>query len=342
MAVHGVIIISSNDGNSDLATFNTVYMGSTYDMEIRQDGIVFEGLKSDGTQIPAKSWTYEGKGKFLGLSTTSGATAPDDGCSVGSTIKFEGLDDAYYYIVEEELQEEKPTPTADSVKSKLQSLLTASNAKTGKSDTNLTDAVKTLIEGYGQGGGECSGNHIIEVDELPTENIDETALYKVGDSYYKYGGEFKDVIQVENGTATSIVELYEQYGLTIELFRVKTKPTENIVITDFETGVAAIYYVEDDGDAFTYDGSAWNAIGATGIISDASEATEDGIYVIYAEWVSYVVVSGNLKIVESGTHDVSTYASATVNVPASYMAQTVAELPTDATDGSMAIVLGGE
>ena len=107
MAVHGVIIISSNDGNSDLATFNTMYMGSTYDMEIRQDGIVFEGLKSDGTQIPAKSWTYEGQGKFLGLSTTSGATAPDDGCSVGSTIKFEGLDDAYYYIVEGEAQPEK-------------------------------------------------------------------------------------------------------------------------------------------------------------------------------------------------------------------------------------------
>lgn len=107
MAVHGVIIISSNDGNSDLATFNTMYTGSTYDMEIRQDGIVFEGLKSDGTQIPAESWTYEGQGKFLGLSTTSGATAPDDGCSVGSTIKFEGLDDAYYYIVEGEAQPEK-------------------------------------------------------------------------------------------------------------------------------------------------------------------------------------------------------------------------------------------
>lgn len=44
-------------------------------------------------------------------------------------------------------------PTAEGVKEKLQSLLTASNAKTGKSDANLTDAVKTLLEGYGQGGG---------------------------------------------------------------------------------------------------------------------------------------------------------------------------------------------
>lgn len=36
---------------------------------------------------------------------------------------------------------------------KIQSLLTAANTKTGESDTTLTDAVQTLIDGYGQGGG---------------------------------------------------------------------------------------------------------------------------------------------------------------------------------------------
>jgi hypothetical protein len=35
----------------------------------------------------------------------------------------------------------------------LSSLLTAANNKTGESDTTLTDAVQTLIDGYGQGGG---------------------------------------------------------------------------------------------------------------------------------------------------------------------------------------------
>lgn len=39
------------------------------------------------------------------------------------------------------------------VTQKLQALLDASNAKTGKSDTTLTDAVQTLIDGFGQGGG---------------------------------------------------------------------------------------------------------------------------------------------------------------------------------------------
>lgn len=40
-----------------------------------------------------------------------------------------------------------------SIYSKLNSLLTAANNKTGESDTTLTDAVQTLIDGYGQGGG---------------------------------------------------------------------------------------------------------------------------------------------------------------------------------------------
>lgn len=39
-----------------------------------------------------------------------------------------------------------------SIESKLQALLTASNAATGKTDTTLTDSVQSLIDGYGGGG----------------------------------------------------------------------------------------------------------------------------------------------------------------------------------------------
>lgn len=38
------------------------------------------------------------------------------------------------------------------VTQKLQALLDASNAKTGESDTTLTDAVQRLVDGYGGGG----------------------------------------------------------------------------------------------------------------------------------------------------------------------------------------------
>lgn len=93
---------------------------------------------------------------------------------------------------------EPEVPTAESVKSKLQSLITASNAKTGKSDANLTDAVKTLLEGYGQG----------EDSPLPTEVATEdemTALLSTAEvgAIYKYTGETTDTY--ENG-ALYVVE----------------------------------------------------------------------------------------------------------------------------------------
>lgn len=44
-----------------------------------------------------------------------------------------------------------------SIYSKLSALLTAANTKTGESDTTLTDAVQTLIDGYGSGGGGGGG-----------------------------------------------------------------------------------------------------------------------------------------------------------------------------------------
>ena len=43
-----------------------------------------------------------------------------------------------------------------SVKSKIQALITAANAKTGKSDTDLTTAVQSLINGYGVAVTEIS------------------------------------------------------------------------------------------------------------------------------------------------------------------------------------------
>ncbi len=50
-----------------------------------------------------------------------------------------------------------------SILSKIQALITAANATTGESDTTLTDAVQTLVGGYGQGGG---GGNTLESDFL--------------------------------------------------------------------------------------------------------------------------------------------------------------------------------
>lgn len=61
-----------------------------------------------------------------------------------------------------------------SIYSKIQSLLTAANATTGESDTTLTDAVQTLVDGYGQGGGSSD---LAEVDDVTLIDYDGTVLY---------------------------------------------------------------------------------------------------------------------------------------------------------------------
>ncbi len=93
---------------------------------------------------------------------------------------------------------EPSVPTAESVKANIQSLITASNAKTGKTDANLTDAVKSLIEGYESG----------EDSALPIEVATEaemTALLSTAEvgAIYKYTGETTDTY--ENG-ALYVVE----------------------------------------------------------------------------------------------------------------------------------------
>ena len=42
----------------------------------------------------------------------------------------------------------------EKVKAQMRSLIDLANETTGNQDTNLTDGVNALVEGYGQGGGE--------------------------------------------------------------------------------------------------------------------------------------------------------------------------------------------
>lgn len=190
-----------------------------------------------------------------------------------------------------------------------------------------------------------------EFKELTTENIDTMALYKVGDSYYRYvDGAFTDVVIVEeDGERYSLLALYSALlGITPELYTIKTRPTTeeelaNIVVSDLGAGVMALYYIEDEADVCIYMDSAWDSLGANGVISDASEATAAGMYILAgAYWAKYISPSGSititensivdvtdkksvivdipqpsgtLTITENGTHDVTEYGSAYVNVP---------------------------
>jgi len=61
-----------------------------------------------------------------------------------------------------------------SIKSKIQSLITAANTKTGESDTTLTDAVQTLVDGYGQGGTDLASVDVFVGDYLSTTELTVT------------------------------------------------------------------------------------------------------------------------------------------------------------------------
>ena len=58
-----------------------------------------------------------------------------------------------------------------SIYSKLSSLLTAANTKTGESDATLTDAMQTLIDGYGSGGGGGTDWDGIASGSLPSGKV---------------------------------------------------------------------------------------------------------------------------------------------------------------------------
>lgn len=60
------------------------------------------------------------------------------------------------------------------VKQKIQATISAANATTSHEDTDLTSAVKTLIAGYGQGGGGLDDVNVYILDFL-TDTIVLTA-----------------------------------------------------------------------------------------------------------------------------------------------------------------------
>lgn len=176
--------------------------------------------------------------------------------------------------------------------------------------------------------GECDGDHIIEVAELPTENIDENVLYKVGDSYYKHSvGELRDIIVCILGSTISFVEQYTSQGLSFELYYVKTRPTENIVVSS--PGTFACYYIDDEDDILVYGDldengtNEWASLIAEmgypyhGAITDASEAVSTGAYALITPggFRAYTAPKGAFDIVENGRYDVASYEKVNVDVP---------------------------
>lgn len=190
----------------------------------------------------------------------------------------------------------------------------------------------------GSSGGSCSGNHIIEVETLPTENIDESALYKCDEKYHKYfSKQFTDlVVSVpENGTVTPIYKMANADSAYFKYIYVDTKPE---VPKKSEDGLY-LYYVEDEDDVFAYlyvttsESYDWITaetlfylyFGITipfkGLVSDDTLATELGLYAIgSAGWKTYVAPTNGITIKENGTFDVTNYETVDVDAPSEAVA----------------------
>lgn len=84
---------------------------------------------------------------------------------------------------------------------KIQSLITAANAKTGESDATLTDAVQTLVDGYGGGGGVNPIEKTVytHAQDWLTDNTGNTAAFR--NTYFTKGAGIY-YATIENNAAT--------------------------------------------------------------------------------------------------------------------------------------------
>lgn len=145
------------------------------------------------------------------------------------------------------------------------------------------------------GSNACDGIHsTIDVTELPTENIDENALYRLKSP------SLVDVAFVGIEENTGVIF----FGKLFNYHYVKTRPTNNIEVSypeneDFPFKIH-LYYIEDENDIFVYtEESGWQSITEIlvaeeekpltfkGLVTSVNDASEEGYYGIVSEATTY-------------------------------------------------------
>lgn len=164
-----------------------------------------------------------------------------------------------------------------------------------KDDPNLDDPIVNPGDIVGPGnsgsGSTTLNSYIIEVDELPKENIDENAIYKIKE-------EFKDIVIVNSGEVSYLSDL-----IFFKLFIFDEKPEDNIYISDISHNIY-FYYIKNENDVFLYMnlgvGENWYSfanltdqmMGASlsfkGRIDELYDNLDDGYYLYYDEGEEYI------------------------------------------------------
>lgn len=128
-----------------------------------------------------------------------------------------------------------------SILSKIQSLITAANNTTGESDATLTDAVQTLVDGYGQGGGVTTQPLSVTVNGTYTAPAGEA--YTPVTVNVPTGGSLPSVISKIDGGSFTLASDTEG-GLQSISHSLGVVPKGFVIWTEDElSGIAATRYI---------------------------------------------------------------------------------------------------
>lgn len=168
---------------------------------------------------------------------------------------------------------------------------------------------------------DCAQKHIIEVNELPSENISEKAVYLCDGNYYKYEKQLVNVVAY----GYNIADIINLSGLSLVFHYVKTRPINYALVSSMPIG--HVYYVEDENNLLVYGDfketgeNIWvpaiSILGGdltfNGVVNDESEAI-DGLYAVVRDgWSSYLRTSDGAVIGTNGSYVIA--GEVVVDVP---------------------------
>ena len=135
-------------------------------------------------------------------------------------------------------------------------------------------------------GGDCPGRHIIEVDKLPQVNIDGDSLYLYNGTYYEpVRSAFVDIIAYDpaRGPLSLLDDIPEEVEEVV--LYILPEKTSNAEVSDMTTSFH-FYFIRKENDIFVYT-DTWHRLSEIeglpghGMITDTSEATQEGYYALF-------------------------------------------------------------
>lgn len=174
--------------------------------------------------------------------------------------------------------------------STLVSLFRGDTVTLNTTGTQLEDGIR--IEVYdggstGSGGNEdCAGAHIIDVTELPKENIDENAAYRLIEQRFISVGVYarSETAGLDEDILT--LDFFSMVGMPVLYTSVIQRPTEGLSanFVYYVESEDEIYYCED-GTALVSLAEIYAEVGLTfkGAITNTSQMTEEGYYAVVSE-----------------------------------------------------------